>query len=232
MSFFKYNIEDLIGSGARVLFADSTFTLPVTAGAPTLGIDDIITPTNAGNYAPKTGWTDLGSAREGQGSNYGRNITASEWRIEQATAMVAQDITDVPRTITAQIAEMNPANLQLFEDAPGTRAIAAAAGKPAQTAVDFGSIESLSHYTVAILGQFRKGVGKDVTELDGTIRGAFLAVCLFSATISPTNTTFELQKGQLANVSLEFTGFPHQSVTDGTRAVGAWIQETGPQTLS
>lgn len=232
MSFFKYTIEDLIGSGARTLIADSGFTLPVAGGAPTIGVSDIIDPTNAGDYAPKTNWTDIGSAREGQGSNYGRNITASEWRLEQSTAMVAQDITDVPRTLTVQIAEMNPANLKLFEDAPGTRAIAAAAGTPAQTAVDFGSIESLSHYTVALLGQFRKGVGKDVTEADGTVRGAFLAVVLFSATISPTNTTFELQKGQLANVSLEFTGYPHQSVTDGTRAVGAWIQETGPQTLT
>lgn len=232
MSFFKYNIEDLIGSGARTLVAPSTWSLPVSGGVPTVGISDIITPNNAGSYAPKTGWVDVGSAREGQGSSYGRNITANEWRLEQATAAVAQDITDVPRTILVQIAEMNPANLKMFEDAPGTRAIATAAGKPAQTAVDFGSIEALSHWTVALLGQFRKGVGKDVTEVDGTVRGAFLAVMLFSATVSPTNTSFDLQKGQLANVSLEFTGFPHSSVTDGTRAVGAWVQETGPQTLT
>jgi hypothetical protein len=35
MGFFKYDLKKLIGSGARVLYAPSTVTLPVGSGAPT-----------------------------------------------------------------------------------------------------------------------------------------------------------------------------------------------------
>ena len=55
MGFFKYSVADLIGSGARVLYADSTWTLPVTSGAPSIDLGDIIDLVGP-DYAPKTGW--------------------------------------------------------------------------------------------------------------------------------------------------------------------------------
>jgi hypothetical protein len=226
MGFFKYDLKKLIGSGARVLYAPSSVSLPVGSGLPTIKINDIIELTSALSYAPKTGWVDLGAAREGQGAQYERNITQEDWNIEQATGAVATDITDVPRTMTVQMAEIAPTGVTILENAPASRAISAASGQSAQTGVDFGSFENLPRYRVAIIGQRRKGIANDVTEPDTTVRGAFVAVVLFSATISANAAQFELQKGQLANIPLEFTAFPESTVTDSQRDRGAWLFET------
>ena len=240
MGFLKYNIANLIGSGARVLYADSTWALPVSGGAPTIKLSDIITLVGP-DYAPKAGWNDLGAAREGQGAQYERNIEETEQSLEQATGAVFTDITDTPRSITMQMAEMSPDNVRKFlENAPASRAVAAApgagtAGTSAQTGVDFGSFENLSRYRVAIIGQRRKGTGADVTETGnaGNVRGAFVGVVLFSATIAAENAQYELQKGQIANVAVQMRAMPESTVTDSLRDRGVWLFEnTGNQTIA
>lgn len=240
MGFFKYNVANLIGSGARVLYADSTWALPVASGAPSIKLSDIIDLVGP-DYAPKAGWIDLGAAREGQGSQYERNVEETEQSLEQATGAIWTDITDTPRSITMQIAEMTPDHVRKFvENAPAARAIAAAAaagtaGSSAQTAVDFGSFENLSRYRVAIIGQRRKGTGADVTETGNAnnVRGAFVGVVLFSATISAENAQYELQKGQIANVAIQMRALPESTVTDSSRDRGVWLFEnTGNQTIA
>jgi hypothetical protein len=226
MGFFKYDITSLIGSGARVLYAPSSFTIPVSGGAPTIKINSIIELTSALNYAPKSGWVDFGAAREGQGAQYERSITTEDWNIEQATGAVATDVTDVPRNITVPMAEIKTAGVTILENAPASRAISAASGQSAQTAVDFGSFESIPRYRIAIVGQRRKGVGADVTEPDATVRGEFVAVVGFSTSISSNATQFELQKGQLANVAVEFEFFTESTITDSTRDRGSWLFES------
>lgn len=238
MGFLKYDLTKLIGSGARVLYAPSSFTVPVSGGAPTIDLADIIDLVGP-TYAPKTGWVDLGAAREGQGAQYERNIETEEWNIEQATGAVAEDVTDVPRSMTVQMAEISPAGITIVENAPASRAIAAAPasgddGAGAQTAVDFGSFENLPRYRVAIIGQRRKGIGADVTEAgnSSTTRGAFVGVVLFSCTISSENAQYELQKGQLANISLQFRAFPETTITDSQKDRGSWLFETAPATIA
>jgi hypothetical protein len=226
MGFFKYDLTKLIGSGARCLYAPTSFTVPVSSGLPTMKINSIIELTTALSYAVKSGWVDFGAAREGQGAQYDRSITTQDWAIEQAQGAVATDVTDVPRTITVPMAEISTAGITILENAPSSRAVSAASGQSAQTAVDFGSFENISRYRIALIGQRRKGIGFDVTEPDATVRGAFVAVVLFSASISANATQYELQKGQLANVSVEFEAFPESTITDSTRDRGAWIFES------
>lgn len=232
MGFFKYDLTKLIGSGARCLYAPSSWTLPVASGAPSITIGDIIDVVGP-TYAPKTDWVDFGAAREGQGAQYERSITTEDWNLEQATGAVATDVTDVPRTITVPMAEISTAGVTILENAPSSRSIAAApaagvAGESAQTAVDFGSFENIDRYRIALLGQRRKGIGYDVTEAGNgsAIRGAFVAVVLFSASISANATQYELQKGQLANVAVEFEAFPDSTITDSTRDRGTWLFES------
>jgi hypothetical protein len=240
VGFFKYSVANLIGSGARVLYAPSSWTLPVTSGAPSIKLSDIITLVGP-DYAPKTGWVDLGAAREGQGAQYERNIEETEQSLEQATGAIWTDITDTPRSITMQIAEMTPTNVQKFvENAPASRDIAdtpgaGTTGTSDQTAVDFGSFESLDTYRVAIIGQRRTGSGADVTEAGNAneVRGAFVAVVLFSATISAENAQYELQKGQIANVSVQMRAMPESTITDSTRDRGTWLfEDTGGITIA
>lgn len=215
MSFFKVDPTYLIGSAARTVVARTS-----DIASPWTRVDQIINVTNALSYAAKTNVLDIGSAREGQGSNYSRNIEASEWRVEQVTDALYEDITQIPRSITVQIAEMTAEKLRLLENAPAVTAVSAASGYSAATRVDFGSIEQLDRWRVAMIGQFRKGIGRDVVEPDGFVRGAFYAVVLHSATISPSEASLELQKGQLANVPLTFRAFADASIADTTKAVG------------
>lgn len=226
MGFFKYDLTKLIGSGARVLYAPTSFTVPVSSGLPTIKINSIIELTSALFYAPKSGWVDFGAAREGQGAQYERSIETEDWAIEQAQGAVATDVTDVPRSVTVPMAEIHTAGIRILENAPSSRSVSAASGQSAQVAVDFGSFENIDRYRIAMLGQRRKGIGGDVVEPDATVRGQFLALVLFSASISSNATTFELQKGQLANVAVEFQAFPETTVTDSLRDRGCWISET------
>jgi hypothetical protein len=238
MALLKYALDELLGSGARVLYSDDDYTLPVTSGAPTLGIHNIISVIGP-DYAAQTGWNDLGGSREGQGAQYERNIETNEWNLEQATGAVAEDITDVPRSMTVQMAEIKPEHVSIIEEAPASRAIAAAAGaagtgRAAQTAVDFGDIENLTRRAWAIIGQRRKGVGADVTEAanGNEVRGGLAAVVLYSATISSEAAQFELQKGQMSNIPVQLRAFPHVSITDGQRARGTWLFEDAPATIA
>jgi hypothetical protein len=58
------------------------------------------------------------------------------------------------------------------------------------------------------------------------VRGEFVAVVGFSTSISSNATQFELQKGQLANVAVEFEFFTESTITDSTRDRGAWLFES------
>lgn len=240
MGFFKYSVAELIGSGARVLYAESTYTLPVSSGAPAIDLSDIIDLVGP-DYNPKAGWVDIGAAREGQGASYERNIEESEQGLEQATGAVFTDITDVPRTLTFQMAQMSVDHLRKFmENAPAPRDIAdvpaaGVAGSSDQTAVDFGSFENLPRYRVAIIGQRRVGSGADVTEAGNAnaVRGAFVALVGFSCALTAENAQYELQKGQIANVPIQMRLLPESTVTDSTRDRGTWLlEDTGGITIA
>lgn len=223
-SFYRYSVSNLIGSGARGLIA------PVAdVASPVDTLDDIV---NLTTLDPKTGWIDVGAAREGQGSSYERNIESSEARIEQATGTVWEDITDVPRSMTLQFAEFDDDKTQILEDAPDPTAVAAAAHRSPQSRLDFGSIESLTRYRVALVGMRREGEGKDITDEAADVRGPLVALVLHSVSIAAETATYELQRGQIANMPLTFRAFPDSSISDSRKAVGCWLFEEGPATIA
>lgn len=240
MGFLKYSLTDLVGSAPRVLAApSSTFTVPVASGVPSIKLQDIIEVVGP-DYDPQTNWIDLGGAREGSGASYSRGLEEEEWKLEQTTGAVATDITDVPRTITANLSEYSVANVKNFiENAPATRSIAAVAGAGTtgaapQTGIDFGGFETLDSWVVAIIGQGRKGVGADITEAGNAnfVRGPFKAIVLFNATLSAEEAEVEVSRGQPAVSAVQFRSFPLSTVTDSTRDRGTWLMETGPATIA
>lgn len=239
MGFYKYSLTDLVGSAPRVLIAPSSVAVPVASGAPTIGIEDIIDVVGP-DYEPKTGWIDLGGAREGSGASYSRGLEEEEWRLEQTTGAVATDITDVPRTITANISEFSPTNVRnLIENAPAERAIAGTAaagvaGNAPQTAVDFGTFTELERWRVAIIGQGRAGVGADITETGNGdhVRGPFKAIVLFSASLAAEEAEVEVSRGQPAVSAVTFRAFPESTITDTERDRGTWLHEIGPATIA
>lgn len=234
MGFYKYSLTDLVGSAPRVLIAPSSWTLPVTSGVPTVQLGNVIDlfgPT----YAPKSSWIDLGGARAGSGAEYERGLETTEWNLEQADGAVAEDISDIPRTITANISEYTVANVRdLIENAPAERTITGASGVTAQKAVDFGNFESLGRWRVIVIGQGRKNVGVDITEAANAsnVRGPFKGVMLFSASLSAQAATVTVEKGQPAVSAVQFRSFPESTVTDTSRNRGTWLMEQGPATLA
>jgi hypothetical protein len=222
-AFQRYTLKNLLSSGgARGLIAPQVVT-PIT------NLSDVVHLTTLDAVAP---FVNVGAAREGQGSNYERGLQVQEQNIENATGAIDEDVTDVPRSMTLQFAELTAENIKIIENASEVETLAAAANKSPQKRVPFGSIESLTRYTVVLLGQRRKGRGADITDTAAGVRGGLVAYVLHSATISATNSQMELQKGQLPNVPVELRGFPHPAIADPLEAVGAWYEESGPATIA
>lgn len=233
MGFYKYDLTDLVGSAPRVLIAPSSWTLPVASGAPTVQLGDVIDVVGP-NYNPKTSWVDLGGARAGSGAEYERGLEEEEWNLEQVDGAVATDITDVPRTITANISQYSVDNVRdLIENAPAERSISGAVGRSQQKAVDFGNFSSLERWRVCVIGQGRQGVGADITEAanGSNVRGPFKAIMLFSATLSAQAANVTWEKGQPAVSAVQFRAFPEDTVTDSDRDRGTWLMEDGPYTI-
>jgi hypothetical protein len=216
-----YDISRHIESGARGILARAD------AVAAIAKLDDFI---DLNTLALKPLFQDVGSAREGQGSTYGRNITVAESRIEQSNVAVRKRITDVARTLTLQFAEFTKDKLAMLEDGSITT-IAAAAHRSPQWRVDGGTITSLTPWRVILLGTHPGGEGHDITDESGDKRGELLAVVLQHATMSADNAQYELQRGQLANVPLSFDGLPEPTIADASKNVVSWIGENGPATI-
>lgn len=222
--FYRRDIGNLIGSGGRGILARTADIATAVAK-----LDDFI---NLTTLTPKTDWVDLGAARKGQGRTYSRNMSTSDGQIEEDTGAVWTDVDDIPRQMTMQFAEITADNTQIIEDALDPVAIAAAAHRSPQTAVDFGTIESLTGYRLCLVGMRRAGQGQDITDEAGDVRGPLVAVCLHNVSISADNADYELQRGQIANIPLTFKAFPDAAIADGRKAVGRWLFEEGPATIA
>lgn len=212
------NVKELIASGARGFIGKVGDGTGGTV-APVSVVGDVL---DRDTLLPKTGWTDIGSAREGQGSSYEQNITTAELRVEQSTAVVFENITEVVRQITQQWAELTPAKLGILEE---SAVIGPTSG---QWSVAGSSITSRARYRVAIIGLREPGNGRDITNTAGGVRGELFGVVLQHAALSADAKTFELQRGQLANMPVTWKGYPDTTTNEVVR----WVGETGPVTLT
>lgn len=217
-----YDISRHIESGARGILALVEDVAAITK------LDDFL---DLNTLALKPDFVDVGSAREGQGSSYNRNITVGESRIEQSNVAIRKRITDVARTLTLQFAEFTDDKLVILEEGSKTT-IAAAAHRSPQWRVDGGTITSLTPYRVILLGVHPGGEGHDITDEAGDKRGELLAAVLQHATMSADNAQYELQRGQLANMPLTFDGLPEPTIADASKNVVSWIGEDGPATIA
>lgn len=230
---FPIDTADLVG-GAAMVHLREVFDPATSLRRPVpTKFEDIYNP-----FGPlyelnvAAGWWPLGAAREGQGSTYGRNIEATDWLVEQRQQAVDVDITDVPRSMQLQIAEVEPRHVKLFEDALeiedlGIAVTGAASGRVAAERVVAGSIDSLTRYQIAMIGLRKTGHGEDVVELPANLtRGRFVGTILHEAAISRENAEYELQKGQMANIPISFTTFPDPTQPHRKETV-TWLFEKG-----
>lgn len=222
MSAFPYTKANLLGGKVRIVYA------PLSQAIPD-GLEDVFDPTSP--YDINASWVNFGATQGGLG--YSRSIAEEGQQIEQETGNVTTEITDVARSVSANLAEITPAILSLVEtgDVGNVDTIAGASGKAAQKAVKFGSIESATSYRIGFIAQRQKGIGADVTEPGGLVRGAFVGWFGYECKIAAGDTALELAKGSLATAPVTFVTYPKASEAEGEEH-GTWLTEDGAQTIA
>lgn len=214
-----HDINKLAVGPSRVVYAPTSVAVPKK-------LHEIVELINeAGVYKLADDWIDFGAAPEGDGAGYSRGFETESLGIEQATGAIFTDITDVNRSISLNIAEIDPVNMKIVEGTSiATETIAKAKGSSAQERVPIGSVTEFDQYRVAILFQRKKQSGV-VKEPDGTERGRLGAVVLNRCQISADDAEIEVTKGSLLSAALTLEGFPEPG-EPGEKAYGGWIFES------
>lgn len=215
MGMFDYNKANLLGGAVRIGYA------PIDEPIPT-DISDIFEM--EAPYALQGTWETLGGTRDGLG--YGRSIAAEGQTIQQETGNVYEEITEVARAVDLSLAEITPSGVSLLEhgDDSVVDTIAAAAGKSAQHAVPFGSIEQLTPYRVFFAARRARGIGADVTESDGTVRGALVAWVGYECRVAAGDSAVEFAKGNLSALPITMALYPISGAAEGEEH-GTWLFE-------
>lgn len=220
MAFLTYDENNLIGAGARVMYAPYSTTIPAFPS-------DIFDGTSP--YAPASGWLDFG-ATSGP-PVIGRNITTAGFNIQQTSTVLLEEITEINRSLTVPIAEFSPTILALLEEST-VATYAAAAKRGTGSKVAFGNINSFSSFRLALFAQKSKQQGV-VTEGATTVtRGAFFGWTAYKASFAAGNLQASIGRGTLAELSVEFKVYPDPDVATVNGESGFWMLENGGQTVA
>jgi hypothetical protein len=212
-----YDLSKLLAGPCRALWASVTETVIPT------NLTDIFAVEKVDAYAPASGVADFGALVEG--AAYNRSIETSGYEIENTTGTVAETVTDVVRSLQLNRGELTAETLQEFEQAPEIKDVVGSGTRRPERHVRFGSIESLGRKRIFFVARRPVGVGADVIEQDGTVRGAFAAAVLFNAGVLGDSSAISIAKGQLSSAPMGFKAFPEGGQPQG-QEVGMWIEET------
>jgi hypothetical protein len=218
---FPYNIDNLLGGAVRVLYAPTSQAIPANIG-------DVIKMVGP-NYAPETGWLELGATKEA--FSYSRGFDVEGWEIQQTAGNVIEEITDITRSVSVSIAEFTKELLKIIEGDTGVISALAAvpgatdSGTSAQDKITFGSFSSLTQYRIAFIARRAKASGL-VTEAGngGATRGRFVMGVGYRAQLSADEIEMEQDKGVLTAANTGFTFFPEGGQAQGSE-YGAWFLE-------
>jgi len=218
-----YDSNGALAGPARVLWADPT-TVPTT---PT-DLWSIIpaVATSAGEYPPQTGWNDFGLSAAAP--EYIHHKASAGLTYQQPHGALFEQITEITRTFTAQIGQIDPDNLYIVENATATAStIAASTGKSAQKKLKIGLYPSFKAVRICMV-TYRPSGTPTVTEPSpspvGT-RPAAVALIFPLCNLSASDSTFQFDAGNPVNAAIQFT-----VVADQTQGAGAehgyWLFET------
>lgn len=210
----------MIVGAARAVIAPIDLTDNTPAPADNIG-DFVALSQDAGAYPLVSPYRDLGAATDGSSYSHGRSSSGVE--IQQETGAIMEEITSVARAMSLSMAEVDPANIQLVENADEITTIAAAAGLSAQKRVGMGSYTDLSLYRVALIGIRKKNAGI-VVEEGADERGRFVVAMLNRVSLSADEQSLTFAKGGLASGPITVVAFPEPGIA-GPRAYGDWYFE-------
>lgn len=218
-----YDAGGALAGPARVLWADPT----TVATTPSDLWDIIPAVANAsGEYPPMSGWNDFGLSAAAP--EYTHSKTSAGLTYQQPHGVLFEQITDITRTFTAQIGQIDQDNLAIVENTTNPSvAVAAATGKSAQTKVKIGLYPAFKAVRIAMVS-YRPSGTPTVTEPSpspvGT-RPAAVALVLPLVNLSAEDSTFQFDSGNPVNAAIKFTVLPDQTQGAGAEH-GYWIFET------
>lgn len=213
--FLRYDANNVITKGARILLAPITEPLPDEQ----TDIYDDIAP-----YDPNGTWFDAGATSAAPTVN--RNLSLNDVVIQQDDSPIRRETTSVVRTLTVPFAEISDTMMEIIEQSGLTE------DNATRTKVHHGSIPDLAEYRIALA--VRKGKSQGVVTEDGVtdrLRGADVLWVGYRASISADNVQLSFGRGEIAGGSIGFDLVPDPAVTvDGTET-GFWLFEKAPRTI-
>jgi len=216
-----FDSQGALAGPARVAYADPT----EVSTAPD-DCWDIVTPVADadGEYPLETGWNDFGLAAEAPSYTHSKETEGLEY--QQPKGLLFEQISDITRSFTAQIAQIDPENMVIVENASAVEEIASASGKSAVDKVAFGLYQEFKSVRIALI-TYRPAGTLTVTEPSpspvGT-RPAAVILVLPLCVLSAEDSEFEFDKGAPVNAAISFTVLADQSLGAG-KEHGYWCFE-------
>lgn len=211
-----YDIDNLLGGGARIVVSDDDVALPTI---PTKLRDVIAVKSPYATVAP---WLDMGATKEG--ASYSRDISTQGYDIQQASGSIIEEVDEVVRQLSVSIAEVKPDHWRILEEAKTIDTNAAIASTQNQEQiVKFGNINDLSRRRVVLIGVRSQQSGV-VTESAVARRGRFVALCLYSVALAADTSEATFEKGALTDMPVTFKAFPVGGQPSG-QEMGFWLTE-------
>lgn len=220
-----YDSSGALTGPARVLYGDVGVLM-----TPTTDLWDIVPAVaNAqGEYPAMTGYNDFGLAADAPSYSHDKETEGIEY--EQPSSELFEQISNITRSFTAQIAQIDPDNMEIVENTQaGQDAVAAGANQSAGTKVSFGLYDTFATRAIILVTYRPSGAGL-VTEPGGRTRPPAVALLLPACRLAAEESEFEFSKGEPVNAEIGFTAFPASGFPAGEEH-GFWFFET-PGTIA
>lgn len=209
---------------ARVLWAETSVAVPTDISRI---VDSVATN---GEYPAKAGWNDFGLAVDAPSYSHDKDTEGLEY--QQPSGVLFEEITELTRSFTAQVAEIDPENLKIIENSSITAAVAASAAaataadkKAAQTLIHTGLYSSFKQYRIAMISYRPTGAGQIVEGTSGVVRPCAVARILPLCSLAAEESELSFEKGEPTNAEVTFTVIPDPAL-GAAKEHGYWALET------
>lgn len=220
-----YDQANALAGPARTVWAELSVTAPEDLYDIIPGVAD-----EDGEYPVLTGWNDFGLAADAPTYSHGKDTTGLEY--QQPTGVLFEQITDITRTFTAQVAEISAEAMAIVENTPQTdiEPIAAAPGQAPQKKVPFGLYSQLIGYRIGMISYRPDGAGSVTEPVTGLIRPCAVALVLPICRLSTDESSLDFERGTPTNAAVTFRAFKDTAQPAGAEH-GYWVIEQ-PATIA